>query len=317
MSVRNIPVLILNWNGWPDTIQCVCSVNENAPHPEIWVIENGSTEDQSKIVLDKFPDTRIIRLDRNYGWSGGYNRALQIALDEGYQFAYLLNNDTVVQPGFLEKVATVASQSPDIAAVGSTMLFEGGEFVRFDGKYFSPGEKSAEKIERIPAEIDVPRVNGGGMLIRLDAFSRVGPFDERFFCYGEEEDWCDRAREQNGLRLKVARESFIEHRCGGSDISANSHYYRVRNTFLNSGPSHPDILTHARRQFWRIYCQRNDSPREVVRAMLCGVEDGMNRVFGPRNLRTPTLRSRCVLWAHTSFRFGQRMVGLAYSRVPR
>jgi GT2 family glycosyltransferase len=225
-----IPVMILNWNGWEDTLTCLRALRELSEVDSVWLVDNGSTVDQSDECMRAYPNLRILRFDQNYGWAGGYNRALRIAASEGYEFAYLLNNDTIPAAGFLEVLRRPILQDHRLAAVGSVIVYADKEWVRFDGRYYARKE-----CHFAPACNDEWRltyeVNGAGMLVRLSALQSDGYFDERFFCYGEEAEWCQRMSSY-GWHIAMAMCSIVYHRSEGSDTNANGLYYRSRNKFL-------------------------------------------------------------------------------------
>ncbi|HKF54165.1 MAG TPA: glycosyltransferase family 2 protein [Blastocatellia bacterium] len=223
------PVIILNWNGWEDTFHCLRSLSLDPEVGEVWLVDNGSRDDRSSEAFALCPGLRVLRLDNNYGYAGGYNRALKLASKEGVEFAYLLNNDSTVVPGFLSALVRIASANGRIAAAGSLVLYaEPSNFVQFDGTYHGPGarplyEDSGVRIAHMVA--------GSGMLVRLRAMEECGYFDERFFCYCEEAEWCFRVRD-HGLLCVYCADSAIIHKGQSSDLNSNAMYYRFRNPFL-------------------------------------------------------------------------------------
>lgn len=281
--LADTPVIVLNWNGWDDSFECLESVYRARPTAHVWLVDNGSIEDRSAELKRRFPECTYIALDENFGWAGGYNRALRIVEQRSLPYAYLLNNDTTVERGFLSDALAVAEGDPQIAAVGSTILFGEGDFVRFDGEYHRFGEKAAT-ADGAAEPVDCARTNGAGMLIRIEAFSETGPFDERFFCYYEETDWCRRATHA-GRRIVLSPRSVIHHKCRGSDESHNRLYYLCRNRFIRTSVTTPDIEALSRRarrdarQQWR----EHRDPKAVF-AILAGLRDGLAGRFGERRV---------------------------------
>ncbi|HKC12257.1 MAG TPA: glycosyltransferase family 2 protein [Vicinamibacteria bacterium] len=228
LATARVPVIILNWNGWQDTFLCLESLKCCPDATSVWLVDNGSTEDHTAAAATLFPGLRSLRWDDNYGFAGGYNRALRMACSEGYTFAYLLNNDCRVRPGFLSAVVEPALREDRLAAVGSCMVFaEDTAWAIFDGEYHLIGEQPLEPFDLRY----VPHVNGAGMLVRLQTLAELGLFDERFFCYGEEMAWCQHAVAA-GWRVAVCGQSVVVHRRQGSDVNHNAAYYRTRNYFL-------------------------------------------------------------------------------------
>lgn len=108
-------VVILNWNGrafleqfLPDVVRHTLS-----PDTEVIVADNGSEDDSVEWVTSNHPEVRIIRLDSNYGYAGGYNKALKQTEAEYY---ILLNSDVQVEPGWADKLITFMDMHPDVGA---------------------------------------------------------------------------------------------------------------------------------------------------------------------------------------------------------
>lgn len=290
---EKIPVLILNWNGWEDTIECLHSLQQ-AGAEAIWVVDNGSTCDRSGEIARLFSNLRFIQLDQNHGWAGGYNRAVALAAAEGYRAVYLLNNDTTVHPGFLTAALEVARDvRGEWASVGSRILFSDGT-VKFDGRYHQAGKEAAGCGPRGPSEVE--SANGSGMLINLAAWRATGPFDEAFFCYGEEHEWCLRAT-SHGFRNYVAPDSVVWHKTEGSDTNANAAYYRARNLYLLAN-GYRGVARLKRRvgitySLWR---RTNEARRlgdaRQKTAVLQALYDGLGSRFGKRR------EWECPLWLH-------------------
>jgi GT2 family glycosyltransferase len=284
------PVVILNWNGWEDTFVCLRSLRKAADVNEVWLVDNGSNIDRSGEARDIYPGLRVFSWDENYGWAGGNNRVLAIAVREGRDFVYLLNNDCTVPSGFLFSVEGVAMSDTCIAAVGSRI--EHGEsrgYVRFDGNYHEPGVRPLTPESGSRA---VPVLNGAGMLVRLRAMQQHGYFDERFFCYHEEAEWCRRVI-AHGWSCRIACDSIVTHKNEGSNHDANSLYYKTRNRFLLL------LLEHCAAQAAGDRCKliaatitmgeemRRQSRLREWTAIACALHDGLRGRFGPRQRRSP------------------------------
>ena len=224
LATADTPVIVLNWNGWEYTFACLQSLRAAEDVTTVWLVDNGSLVDRTDETRTLWPGLRVVRLDQNYGFAGGMNQALRLAASEGYAFAYLLNNDATVVPGFLR--AALDAVAPGVAVVGSRIAYADGRSIAFDGEYYAKDERSVdEPFETRP----VPHANGAGMLVRLAALAECGYFDERFFCYHEEVELCWRLAAR-GCASIVAANSFVRHVRGGSDVNANSVYCTARGT---------------------------------------------------------------------------------------
>src|SRR5262245_27617584 len=100
--MERVPLAILNWNKWPETIACARSVLDAGETRDVWIIDNGSDE-WGEASCREFGETvRLERLETNFGWAGGYNRAIRrISAATQATAIYLLNNDAAVKPNFL------------------------------------------------------------------------------------------------------------------------------------------------------------------------------------------------------------------------
>lgn len=221
------PVLILNYNGWADTIAGIAAMQ---PHIQnIWLIDNASPINRLAEVKQRFPNVRQLVMPENFGWAGAYNRAIALATAEGHSAVYLLNNDAIARSGAVEAALTTLLGSEDIAAVGSMMLDSAGTRAFFDGDWHWDRTVAAAPLRDDVRE--VRSLHGGGFALKLKAYGTVGPFFEGYFLYHEETDWCLRARAA-GWRIMVDCSSRVEHEGEGSSTGSNRLYYIARNRFL-------------------------------------------------------------------------------------
>ena len=286
-------VMILNWNGWEDTFACLLSLRACAPPVSVWLIDNGSQIDRTQEALALYPGLFILKLETNYGWAGGYNRALQKAVEQGFEYAYLLNNDCLIEPDFLNEALRIMEQDRRCAAVGSRVAYTDTEFTFFDGAYYEPGIKSFPPDMMTAETKSIEAVNGAGMLVRLEALIQDGFFDERFFCYHEEAEWCYRMK-RSGWDVKIGMGSVIYHKAEGSNTNANTTYYKCRNYVLLSGKQ--AALDYGLAQ---ISAKSSKSARDAV---LQGLYDGFSGTFGQRGAaRVPLMfRARVLIWLFSS-----------------
>jgi GT2 family glycosyltransferase len=223
-SPPKVVVVILNWNGLPDTLQCLESVVRiDYPNFATVVVDNGSHVDPRPEIETRFPQVPCIRLPRNLGYAGGNNVGIRYALDLGADYVFILNNDTIVEPNVLRAAVAVAESDPRIAAVGVKILawedptriwvayghvtYRQG-LVRLVG-YYWPDDFRFTRVR------DVDWVPGTAMLLRRQALLDIGLFDDEYFAYHEDVDWCTSARKA-GYRIVFAPEGRIFHKGHGS-----------------------------------------------------------------------------------------------------
>jgi GT2 family glycosyltransferase len=184
----------------------------------------------------------LIANRENRGFAGGNNQALALALEEGDEFAYLLNPDTEVEPGFLQAALSAAAADPAIAEVQSLLVrLPGGDTVNtwgnaqhFLGFGYAAGDGTrideAAAAGRLDGVRDIGYASGAGVLVRLEALRTIGLFNETLFAYHEDLELSWRAR-LAGLRVVVAPYSRVGHKYEFGR-TPGKFYFMERNRFL-------------------------------------------------------------------------------------
>lgn len=224
----NTVIITLTWNGTKNTVKLLRSLSAlNLPYP-IWVIDNGSTVDESDMMKAARADIDIIRLPENKGFAGGMNFAIHRAVEHGFEFVYEINNDCLVESDCVTPCLQAMENRPRLAIAGSRFKSKtaSGRYDKW-GFHSDPDEKDFFTNGILLCD----RVVGCGMLIRCASIIEADGFDERFFCYGEETDLCWRLLELKH-EIAICFESLILHDHQGSNINRNAEYYRTRNGFL-------------------------------------------------------------------------------------
>ena len=232
-------VVILNWNGSAHLRTFLPSVIRTTPSDiGIVVADNGSTDHSPNVIRLEFPSVELLELDANYGFAGGYNRALsRIEAD----YFILLNSDVATTEGWCEPLVaaldnnlSLAAVQPKIRAYTSPDNFEYagacGGFIDALGYPFCRG-RILQCVETDNGQYDISRrcfwASGACMACRSEAFFRTGGFDEDFFAHMEEIDFCWRAQ-RYGYSIAVEPASVVYH-LGGGTLPTNS----PRKTYLN------------------------------------------------------------------------------------
>ena len=236
-------VVILDWNGADDTLACLTSLGAlDYPAFDVLVVDNGSRQSVAPLVRARFPNVECVELPTNLGYAGGNNVGLRRALERGYDLVWVLNNDVVVDPGSL-RAAVAAAADPRVAAVGGKVLaFDdpGRLWMTYGAVDYRQSLVSlAGWGERDRGQYDVARdvewVPGCAVLLSCRALAEVGLFDERFFAYHEDVDWCTSARER-GWRIRYAPDAVVRHRgnrtLGGPTYVSPRKYLSARSTVL-------------------------------------------------------------------------------------
>lgn len=230
-----VAVVILNWNGEDYLRRFLPSVVRytTEPYARVVVADNGSTDGSLALLRESFPEVEVVELDRNFGFAGGYNRALERV--EADMFL-LLNSDVEVTEGWLaplvERIVSddrIAAVMPKIRSCAERDMFEyagaAGGLIDPLGYPYCRG-RVLSHVERDEGQYDdaceVFWASGAAMLVRADVFRSLGGFDADYFAHMEEIDLCWRAKNR-GMSVWVEPRSTVYH-LGGGTLSAESPY---------------------------------------------------------------------------------------------
>lgn len=232
-------IVILNWNGAGHLRRFLPSVLAAAPEGVgVVVADNGSTDDSLEVLEREFPSVELVRLDANYGFAGGYNRALE-QVDADYYL--LLNSDVETPQGWLAPILDCLETNPDVAVVAPKLIawsdrtrFEyagaSGGFIDLLGYPFCRG-RMLRSVEEDRGQYDDARdvhwVSGAAFCCRADVFRALGGFDADFFAHMEEIDLCWRMQ-LAGYRVRVVPGSVVYH-LGAGTLTTDS----PRKVFFN------------------------------------------------------------------------------------
>lgn len=206
----DISILIVNWNAREILYCCLASIQKITNiRIETIVVDNASSDGSVQMIANCYPGVRVIENYDNNGFASANNQAVKFS---GGCYLLLLNPDTEICPGAIEKLMHFAKSEPDIAAVGPRLLNPDGTVQRsswrgypglsaalIDALYlwklpWLPIVRESEKSSKVVNEpVDVNHVLGACMLIPRAAWNEVGPMDEGYFLFLEETDWCRRA----------------------------------------------------------------------------------------------------------------------------
>ncbi|MEM3396209.1 MAG: glycosyltransferase family 2 protein [Thermoplasmata archaeon] len=243
--MASVLTIILNWNCAKDTMEAIDSVmaSETEPHGvDIFLVDNGSKDNSVEILRKYFTqknydvvemkDVGDVKLERkgtkkilfylspkNLGFTGGNNLGFEFALKHGYEFVFLLNADAVVNKDTI-KVLVESFTDEKIACVGPKVYaydYHGRkDYISFAGAKIDLWTCKVKKrtgfdTGQYDEIFETSYVEGCAMMIRTSVLAHIGLFDEKFFAYWEESDWCIRAKKQ-GYNLLYVPASCIWHK---------------------------------------------------------------------------------------------------------
>jgi GT2 family glycosyltransferase len=227
-----VTVAVVNWNSGLDLQTCIEAVKRNTRVPfNVIVVDNASTDDSLSHLDETGGKVHVIRSGKNLGFAGGVNLALGHV---DTPFVLLLNPDAFVSPDCVDALVARAHANARAAAVGSGLRNPDGSLQVAARNFPSPATHFIEAFRLYKLLRWVPGLGGwylvlskqrtaqpvdwvvgACMLIRMAAVRDVGPFDNSFFMYAEELDWCLRAH-RKGWEVWFEPEAVATHRLGGS-----------------------------------------------------------------------------------------------------
>ncbi|WP_084781631.1 DUF1972 domain-containing protein [Paenibacillus sp. D9] len=247
-----IGIVLVNYNGFEDTISCIKSIlRSNYKNYKIYLVDNNSPDGSGQLLReyynqDKFQESiKVLLLNKNIGFSGGNNVAIDIALKEESKYVWLLNNDTIIDEKTLTNLVVRAESDELIGIVGSKIYFYNSSDIWYAGgsinKFAISSHRGSltsdrdNKLFNIPEEVDF--VTGCSLFARSKMIYDIGKLDEDFFLYFEDTELNHRAK-QNGWKIYYEPSSLVWHKVSAStgskyrDHSPLIDYYDTRNFYL-------------------------------------------------------------------------------------
>jgi GT2 family glycosyltransferase len=256
MTIPKIIVVLVNWNGKIDTLECLASLRQDTySSKQVIVVDNGSKDDSVAAIQAAHPEVTILETGANLGFTGGNNVGIRHALEQDADYIYLLNNDTTVEPDALTKLVEAAKAHCEYGLLTPVIHY----FDRPDEAWFAGAQLdlshgiAVHDNSRVPARdeppITIPWASGCAMLFRADLLHRLNGFDDRYFLNWEDVDLSLRVT-GSGSQIGLVPAARIYHKVGRSFATAAgvSCYYYVRNNLLlashHSGAAYPAAMRY-------------------------------------------------------------------------
>lgn len=229
-----ISVIVLNWNGLNVVGDCLMSLREQTFREfEVIVVDNGSTDGSRNFVIENFPETRSVSLEKNYGFCGGNNHGFKYAKGD---FLALLNNDAFADREWLKELYNGIISSPAVGFCASKILFfDSREYIDSAGDGFGicgVGFKRGHRSESYNFSLseEVFGACGAGVIFKRAMLEDIGFFDEDLFLIHEDVDLSFRAR-LRGFKCLFIPSALIYHKCNETlgRFSDSYVYYGQRN----------------------------------------------------------------------------------------
>ena len=238
-----VSIILVNWNGLADTRECLQSLARiTYRNYSVIVVDNGSRNGDAAAIRAGHSEVTVIENGKNLGFTGGNNVGINYALKSGADYILCLNNDTVVDPGFLEPLVQALEECPH-AGIATAAIYYHDQPERLSALGCWVDLSKAAPVGHIddpPGHgislidtTEVAAVDGCVLLMRRAVALATGGFDDRFFAYVEDADLCFRAR-RAGWRCLAVPASHVWHKIGsttGGEFSPTATHYYMRNSY--------------------------------------------------------------------------------------
>ena len=235
-------IVLINYKSAGYTVACLKSLEKvSYKNFSVYLIDNDSGEEDIK-ELERYLETSPLKVElvvnhQNVGFAKAANMGMRHAIKEGFDYVLLLNNDTLVEPDFLEKLIETAESDERVGIVSGKVLFRDGRRIFSLGGSISVlrnvghlhfYRRAVHEASHIKDEFYCTFVSGCLMLIKVELLRDIGLFDEDFFMYIEDVDFCHRALKRD-WKIKVNPKAVIYHAEGASSTSEFAAYWASLN----------------------------------------------------------------------------------------
>ncbi|MBV4423555.1 glycosyltransferase family 2 protein [Clostridium tyrobutyricum] len=236
-------IILINFNGYKDTIECVNSLEKiNYRNYKIIIVDNASSDNSLTILKQKLNNCIIIESKENIGFAGGNNLGIKYALHHNCDYIMLLNNDTLVKIDFLDNMLNSFSKDKKVGLVGCKIMYYpekniiwyGGGYIdwfKFIGAHYGMRQIDNGQCDD---EKEIDFMTGCCMLIKREVFEKAGLLSEDYFMYFEDVDFCVKVK-NFGYKIWYNPKAVIYHKVGlssGGEESPFSIEWCTRNRLL-------------------------------------------------------------------------------------
>ncbi len=276
-----VGIVIINYNSLESTIECLNSLTKiNYKNFFVVIIDNQSKKEEIDNLSNMFHyKTVVLKNEKNIGFPAANNIGILKAIELNADYILLLNNDTIVEPNFLDYLVEIATKEKSIA--GSLILNYYNQDIWYAGGRFNKFKGTGYHVYQVNSTIsETDYITGCTLLAPSVAFKEIGLLDERLFLYGEDLDFCLRCKTK-GYKMLVNSKSIVYHKIGLSSRNnlGLKTYYSLR-SFLISRKKHLAgiytifsniyIFYLIPRLILKAFFEKNT---ETIKKILCAVKD--------------------------------------------
>ena len=239
--MNSLAIIVLNWNGADDTLNCVESLQQQTLRPEIIIVDNNSSDDSVERFEDHIKSQKkdapiLIKNSQNLGFAGGINTGLVYAKEHNFEYIGVLNPDAIADKEWCQALVNELSSHPKCGITTGILQRRNSKTLDTTGDFYTtwglPGPRNRdEPIKNAPDKPgEVFGATGGGAIYRTAIFDDIDMFDEDFFMYYEDVDLSFRAQ-LAGWKVRFTPKAIAYHKVGASSKKVPG--LAVYNTFKN------------------------------------------------------------------------------------
>jgi len=221
MDPKKLYVVIPNWNGADRIRLCLDSLKDQTQPHQVVVVDNGSVDDSISIIQTDYPESVLIKQDKNYGFTGGVNPGIQKALNSDAEYVALLNNDAVADKDWWKELLDTLQKNPEVGVVTSKICDKDKAHLDSTGDIYTvwglpfPRGRGEDYSDNYDKNDEIFAGSGGASMYRLQIFKDIGMFDQDFFAYYEDVDVGFRAQ-LAGWKAAYAPKALVYHEIGAT-----------------------------------------------------------------------------------------------------
>lgn len=272
-----------------DTLECLDSLRRNTyPNHRIIVLDNHSTDGSVSAIREGHPDVQVVELEENLGYAGNNNVGIELAIKQGADWVFVLNEDIILDNECLAKLIEVGEGDAQIGILGPLVYHHDEPNVIQSaggilGRYWESIHLGKNEVDQgqFKTPHPVEWISGCAILVKRESIEQAGMLDGNYFIYWEETEWCIRVA-QAGWKIIHVPQACVWHKGVQRDYQPNPSftYYGTRNHLLtlakHHAPLHAQFYTWA--QILRTLTAWSIRPkwrhkREHRNAMISGVVD--------------------------------------------
>ncbi|NTV62459.1 MAG: glycosyltransferase family 2 protein [Oscillochloris sp.] len=290
MIAQSAPVplvylVVLNWNGYPDTHECLESLRHLAyPNYRVLVVDNASSDDSPARIAANHPEAELVRCAKNLGIAVGYNAGIQAALNRGADYVVPMNNDLDCDPLFVSQMVATQRAFPGCGVVMPKIFYyeerrriwSAGAYARWMPSNIVMRGRQQRDNPAFNDDAEILFAPSCCLLLTRDLAERVA-FDEGYFFYYDDWDFCMEARKA-GYRIIFAAQSYLWHKVSRSTKNSpkSLRWWKVfGQSCVRYHRKHHDIRTLAIYVAWVLFRETVKGNLRSMPTMLDGMRSAL------------------------------------------